>query len=102
MSTTGDALGQKLHDAAAQGIPMSDDERNSSLTTWKAISNALIDFLGAMGDNPLTLKCGSSTLTVSSSGITIESDETSLKKGSSEVRVNASGVTASGLAINLN
>jgi hypothetical protein len=102
MSATGDALGQKLHEAAIQGITMSDDERNRSLAAWKAISNALIDFLADMGTNPLTLTCGSSTLTVSSSGITIESNVTSIKNGSSEVIVDSSGVTASGLAIHLN
>jgi hypothetical protein len=102
MSATGDALGQKLHDAATQGITMSNDEKNSSLTKWKAISNALIDFLANTDNNPLTLKCGTSTLTVNSSGITIESDLTSIKKGTSEVKVNSSGVTATGSAINLN
>jgi hypothetical protein len=70
-TSTGDSLGQKLHEAATNGINMDQSTQDESLMYWKKIANALIDFLANMdGGNPITIKCGSTEFTISSTGIT--------------------------------
>jgi hypothetical protein len=76
-TSTGNTLGERLHRAAADGINMEQATQDESLLYWKKIANAFVDFLADMGSgNPITIKCGSTEFTISSSGIFGKASET--------------------------
>ncbi|MDR0877240.1 MAG: hypothetical protein LBN21_04245 [Treponema sp.] len=97
-TSTGNALGTVLHQAATDGINMNEETQAESLRYWKKIANALIDFLADTNSNPITIKCGSNSIVINGSGITENAAVITHKSGDSQLVIDDSGITENAAA----